>query len=185
MLKESEFSKALSPQFARNWVWLLGLGILFVILGCIGFSMVVGVTLASILFLGVLFIVAGFAQLIDVFKCNEWKGSVWHALVAFLYIIVGCLVIYDPLLASAIITAILAWILIVIGVARLMMAFVLRHGAGWGWIAFAGIMSLILGVLILMQWPVSALWVIGLLITIELIVNGWTYIFVALALRKA
>jgi uncharacterized membrane protein HdeD (DUF308 family) len=35
-----------------------------------------------------------------------------------------------------------------------------------------------------MQWPFSALWIIGLFIAIELIVNGWSYIFIAIAMRR-
>ena len=64
------------------------------------------------------------------------------------------------------------------------MAFVLRHEKGWAWILIAGLTAIVLGVLILMQWPYSGLWVLGLFIAIELIVNGWTYIFIALAMRR-
>ena len=39
--------------------------------------------------------------------------------------------------------------------------------------------------MIVLQWPVSGLWVIGLFVAIELILNGWSYVFVALAARKA
>ena len=168
----------------RNWGWLLGLGILFVVLGFIGLGMTIGLTLISIVFLGVLFIIAGVAQIADVCKSHHWKGIVGHALIAVLYIMGGGLIIYDPVLASVIITALIAWILIIIGVTRLIMAIVLRHAAGWGWLVFAGLISIILGVLILMQWPFSALWIIGMFVAIELIVNGWTYIFIALGMRR-
>ena len=168
----------------RNWGWLLGLGILFVILGCIGLGMVVGLTIASVLFLGVILIIAGLSQIIDVFKSHQWKGAAWHALIAFLYIIGGGIVIYDPILASTLITVLIAWVLIVIGITRLIMASVLRQAAGWAWLVLAGITAIILGVLILLQWPYSGLWVLGLFIAVELLVNGWTYIFIALAIRR-
>lgn len=184
MTQRNDLNTTIPANIARNWGWLLGLGILFVILGCIGLSMIVGLTLVSIMFLGVLFIIAGFAQIIDVFKSRGWKGITWHALIAVLYIVGGGLVIYDPFLASAIITGLLAWVLIIIGITRLTMAFALRHASGWGWLLFAGLTSIILGILILMQWPFSALWIIGLFIAIELIVNGWSYIFMAFAIRR-
>lgn len=169
----------------RNWGWLMGLGILFVVLGFIGLGMTVGLTLVSIVFLGAMFMVAGIAQIADVFKSHEWKGILGHALIAVLYIMGGGLVIYDPVLASAVITALIAWVLIIIGITRILMAFVLRHAAAWGWLLFAGIMAIVLGVLILMQWPYSALWIIGMFIAIELIVNGWTYIFMAMGMRRS
>jgi len=168
----------------RNWKWLLMLGVLFVILGGIGMGMVVGITLLSVMFLGVLLVIAGVAQLFDLTKCPEWKGMIWHALIALLYIFAGGLVIYDPVLASTVITAMIAWVLIVIGIARLMMAFSLRHVGGWGWLLLAGLTAIVLGIIILIHWPWSGLWVIGLFIAIELLVDGWTYIFLAIAMRN-
>lgn len=175
---------AIPNELRRNWGWLLGLGVLFILMGTIGLSMVVGITMASMFFLGVLLIIAGVSQIIDVFKCRRWKGAISHALVAMLYVAGGCLVIYDPLLASTLITAALAGVLIVIGVLRILMATMLRHDEqGWGWLFLAGLAALVLGILILMQWPVSGLWFIGLFISIELMIAGWTYVFMAFAIR--
>ena len=174
-----------STEMHRGWKWLLALGILFVLLGTIGLGTVVGLTLASIMLLGVLLLVAGVIQIVDVFKSKQWKAVAWHAVIAILYLIAGVIIIYDPILASTIITALIAWILIVIGMARMIMAFTLRPGAGWGWLLLAGLTAIVLGVLILLQWPYSGLWVLGLFIAIELLVNGWTYIFIAIALSRA
>ncbi|MBA2652894.1 MAG: DUF308 domain-containing protein [Tatlockia sp.] len=176
--------KQREAELRRNWGWLLGLGIFFVILGCIGLGMVVGLTLASMLFLGVLLIIAGCSQFVDVFKAKEWDGVTWHAFVAALYIIGGCLVIYDPFLASAIITALLAGVLIIIGLTRFFMVLQLKESAGKIWLLLAGLIAIALGVMILTQWPISGLWVIGLFIAIEMFVDGWAYIFLALGLRR-
>ena len=173
----------LPEELKRSWGWLLALGILFVLLGSNGLGMVVGLTLVSVLFLGVLLLIAGCSQLIDVFKSKRWKGVAWHALIAVLYLVGGGVVIYDPFLASTFITALIAWVLIVIGVTRFTMAIVLREAAGWGWLLLAGLTAIVLGVMILMQWPYSGLWVLGLFIAIDLLVNGWTYIFIAFSIR--
>jgi len=175
---------ALPEPMNRNWGWLLGLGILFVILGSVGLGMVVGLTLASMVFLGALLIIAGVSQLVDTVKCKHWKGAVGHALIAIFYIIAGGLVIYDPFLASAIITALLASLLIIIGISRFLMAMMLKGSPGWGWLLFAGVIAIALGIMILMHWPISGLWVIGLFIAIEILVDGWTYIFLALSMRN-
>ncbi len=185
MASSKRIASPVSIDLQRNWGWLLVLGILFVVLGFIGLGMTVGLTLVSILILGALFIIAGIAQILDVFKSHQWKGILGHALIAVLYIMGGGLVIYDPVLASAVITALIAWVLIIIGITRILMAFVLRDTAAWGWLLFAGLMAIVLGVLILMQWPYSALWIIGMFIAIELIVNGWTYIFMAMGMRRS
>lgn len=170
--------------FSRNWKWLLALGILFILMGTLGLGMVVYLTLASMFFLGVILIIAGGSQVIDVFKSKQWRGVVIHAIIALFYIVGGLLIIYDPVLASSVITAGLAGILIIIGAARLFMASILSEGNGWIWMLLSGIAAIVLGILILAHWPVSGLWFIGLMVAIELIIAGWTYVFFAFSLRQ-
>lgn len=171
-------------RLAPHWGWLLALGIIFVILGFIGLGMVAGLTIVSMLFFGALLIIGGVTHIFYVFKDRGWKGALWNALVAVFYIIAGCIIIYDPLLASSIITAFLAGIFIVIGVTRFVAAFSLKNTAGWVWLVLAGIAALALGIIILYQWPISGLWFIGLFIAIEMIITGWSYIFIAIAVRS-
>lgn len=171
-------------HFGSHWGLLFALGILLIVLGCIGLRMVIGLTLVSMLFLGVLFVIAGFSQLVDVFQCRRWKPAFWYALIALLYIFGGFLIIYDPFVASALVTILLASIFMVIGLSRLMMAFSSKQTAGWGWLTFAGLIAIILGMIIMLQWPISGLWVIGLLIAVQLIIDGWAYLFIALAMRR-
>ncbi|KTD79336.1 HdeD family acid-resistance protein [Legionella waltersii] len=172
-------------ELKRNWGWILGFGILFLFLGCAGLGMVVSITLVSMYFFAALLFLGGLSHVIDVFKYKEWKGMVWQALIAILYIAASGVIFYDPFLASTLITAFLAAILIVIGLARIIMAIALKEARGWGWLLLAGVTAIILGVLIMAQWPISGLWVIGLFIAIELIVTGWTYIFIALSIKAA
>jgi uncharacterized membrane protein HdeD (DUF308 family) len=66
------------------------------------------------------------------------------------------------------------------------MAFQIRAAVdGWYWSLLSGLVSMVLGGMIIAQWPESGLWVIGLFVAIELLFNGWSTIFVALAARKA
>ena len=58
-------------------------------------------------------------------------------------------------------------------------------GKNWGWLLFAGIVSILLGAAILLKWPATGLVVIGVLVAIEMIIHGWSYVFMALAARKA
>lgn len=185
MTKLSVGSKSIPKNIKREWGWLFALGVLFVILGAIGLYMTIGLTLISMIFFGVLLIIAGVSQFVDVFKSKQWKPAFWHALVAVFYVVGGALVIYDPFLASTLITMLLAGVLILIGFSRLLMATSLRKSAGCGWLVLAGLVAITLGTLILLQWPISGLWVIGLFIAIQMMVDGWSYIFIALAIRGA
>ncbi|WP_367607263.1 HdeD family acid-resistance protein [Legionella sp. W05-934-2] len=173
-----------SRRLQRNWGWLLFLGILFVILGTVGLGMLVSITVMSMYFIAVLLFIAGFAQLADSFKCLHWHGMLWHLVIAFLYLIAGALVSYDPLMASTLITAFLAWLFIFMGIARTILWFKLNKAPGTGWFLLSALASLALGVILLVHWPMSGVWFIGLIIAIELIVAGWTYILLAVSFRR-
>jgi uncharacterized membrane protein HdeD (DUF308 family) len=181
----AESQLAIFGELKKNWGWLLAFGILSIILGTIGLGMTFGLTLASVLFFGVLLVVGGVFQVFDAFKCKGWKSTLWHVLIALLYIAAGAVMIFDPILASVTLTLVLGWILIVVGVMRGIIAFQLRPAAGWWWPLLAGVISVVLGAMILAKWPATGLWVIGLFVAVELILHGWSYVFVALAARKA
>ncbi|WP_456408294.1 HdeD family acid-resistance protein [Thiolapillus sp.] len=171
----------------ENWGWLLAMGILFVLLGSIGLGMTVALTLTSILFLGAFMLVGGVFQLLYTIresKTKSGKDLTLNILLAILYVVAGIWVMINPALASMLATAMIAGFLSALGVIRIMAAFDKKPDSGWGWLLAAGVMSLILALLIFLQWPISGLWVIGLFIAIEMLFHGWAYVFVALALRK-
>jgi uncharacterized membrane protein HdeD (DUF308 family) len=176
---------ALFGDLKKTWGWLLALGILSLVLGTLGFYMTFGLTLASVLFFGILLVVEGIVQLVDASTCKGWKSVLWHVLIALLYVWGGIVMIIDPVLASSVLTLMLAWILIAVGVFRAIMAFQLRPVNGWFWPLLSGLISILLGAMIIAHWPLSGLWVIGLFVAIELIFNGWSYVFIALAARRA
>jgi uncharacterized membrane protein HdeD (DUF308 family) len=169
----------------KNWGWLLVLGIVFIVLGTIGLGMLFALTMVSVLFFGVLMLIGGGVQFVDAFKCAGWKSVVWHVLMAILYVLGGIVVVIDPVLASVVITLILAGTITGAGIVRLIIALQHRDSKGWGWALVSGIISIVLGIMIFAKWPVSGLWIIGLFVAIEMIINGWSYIFLALAAKNA
>ncbi len=169
----------------KNWGWFLALGILLVIFGFIGLGMMLALTIVSVLFFGVLLLIAAVAQFINAFKGKGWKSIAWHILSAILYGLAGVVIIIDPLVASVVFTLALGFIILLVGITRIVMAFHIRGAKGWGWPVVSGIISVLLGIMIIAQWPISGLWVIGLFVAIEMIMSGWSYIFLALAARRA
>lgn len=168
----------------KNWGWLLALGILFIALGTLALGLSMAVTVATVLFFGVLLAVGGVFQFVDSFKYRGWKSALLHALIALLYIVAGVIMIRQPLAGSMVLTAFLGGIFIALGILRIAMGVQLgRAGFSWGWLVFAGLVSLVLGGMIFFQWPTSALWVIGLLVAIEMIFHGWSFVMMALFLK--
>ena len=120
-------------ELQKNWGWLFAMGIISVILGTIGLGMTLGLTLASVLFFGVLLLINGGLQFFQAFKCKGWKGIVWHILIALLYVVAGIAIVRNPLFASAVMTLVLAWTIIAVGVVRSVIAFQHRGTNGWIW----------------------------------------------------
>jgi uncharacterized membrane protein HdeD (DUF308 family) len=172
-------------ELRRHWGWLMAVGILSVILGTIGLGMTWMLTLVSVVYFGVLMIVIGGVQILQTFKCAGWKSVVLHSLIGLLYLAAGIMIVSRPLLASLTLTLMLGFALLAVGVMRIVVGVHHRGTSGWGGAVLGGIITLLLGLMILARWPSSALWVIGLFLAIELIVNGWTQILVALAARRS
>jgi uncharacterized membrane protein HdeD (DUF308 family) len=169
----------------KNWGWVFALGIVFLILGIIGLGMTMFLTLVTVLYFGILLIIGGVIQLVRTFRTNGEGNLAFHLVMAVLYGLAGVVIIQHPKLASAFFTAVIAFVLIIQGAMRVAIGFRLReHLDSWFWPFFAGLISILLGLIILVHWPVSGLWVIGLFIAVEMIVQGWTYIMLGLAARS-
>jgi uncharacterized membrane protein HdeD (DUF308 family) len=181
----SALQGAVFGELRKKWGWLLALGVLLIVLGTLGLWMSFAMTLATVMLFGALLMVGGVFQLLNAFQLKGWKSMLWHVLIALLYIAAGIVIFTDPVFASLGLTISLAWILIAVGLLRILMALQLRPASGWAWPLVSGLISILLGAMILAQWPASGFWVIGLFVSIEMIFNGWSSVFVALAARKA
>jgi uncharacterized membrane protein HdeD (DUF308 family) len=167
----------------KGWGWLLGLGILLSVLGVLLIVAPVLGTLAVDLLIAWFLIIGGVAEVIHAFMEKAWRGFLLELASGVLYLIVGGLLLFNPMAGAQALTLVLAAFLLVEGIVRIAMALRLRPAQGWGWLLFGGIVSVILAVLIWMQWPASGLWVIGLLVGINLLFTGWSLTMMAIATR--
>lgn len=182
--QEDNVLEQFGDKIRKNRGWLLFMGIVMVILGTVGLSMEVTLTIVSVLYFGVLILVGGIVMLIDAFRAGEWKGKLWHILIALCYMAAAIVMIVNPAASAVWITLFLAGFFVVTGLFRLIIGFQSRGAVtNWGWIVFAGLISIALGGIIFAEWPVSGLWVIGMFIAIELILQGFSMISIAWAAR--
>lgn len=177
-------SDATGASFGHRWGWMLALGVVQIIAGSVAIAApVVGSLVAVGVFGGVL-IFSAIAQLAYAFKVKAWPRSAWNGLGGALYAIAGLLVILNPIGGALTLAIIIAVLLIAEGALRVIFATMARPAAGWGWLAAAGIGSIIVGVILLLGWPLTALWVTGLLLGINLIMSGATNAAVAISARR-
>ena len=171
-------------ELKKHWAWMLSLGIVMVILGVIGLGMTVLFNEIVVMYFGFLLLFGSGVQLMQAFRAEAWKGRVWRVLIALVYIVGGIIAVTEPVIAGMTLALLIAWTLIVIGVLRLFMALQMRGAAGWLWTLLGGVLSVVLGVMIINEWPQSGLWVIGLFVAIEILFAGWSQIMIALAAKN-
>jgi len=169
----------------RRRGWYLGLGVLLMILGIAGLYLTFAVPVFGAPFSGALVLIAAALQLLQAFQHRRWGGLFWHGLIALLYTAVGLLMLIHLPLAAGLLTFFFSTGLMLIGVVRMLMAFRHRADPNWKWLLLAGVVSLLLGVIIAVGWPIAGLWVIGVFVSVELALYGWSYLVSALRARPA
>ncbi|MBY0558925.1 HdeD family acid-resistance protein [Hyphomicrobium sp.] len=166
-----------------SWWGAILVGAIFIFAGIFVLGDVVAATVISAFLIGILLAVAGVAEVFQAFSAQHWRGFAFRILVGLLYVVCGLMLIADPARASIIITFVFAVSLIASGFVRIFQAF-----QYWEWfgslLLISGIVGIVAGLVILAQWPVSGLWVLGLLVGIDLLLHGVWWISLGGRLRR-
>jgi uncharacterized membrane protein HdeD (DUF308 family) len=168
-----------------KWGWIVALGVVYLVAGFIALGSVAMATVASVFVVGVMMIVAGVAEVISAFQIKSWGRFLLWVLLGLLYVVAGFVTFQNPLLAAVLLTLILGASLVASGIMRIILAFSMKREMPWIWVALSGVITLLLGGLILARWPVSSLYILGLFLGIDLIVAGASWIGIGLGLRRA
>ncbi|HJT22648.1 MAG TPA: HdeD family acid-resistance protein [Nitrospira sp.] len=169
----------------EHWGYFLASGVAFLVLGTIALAFTVFTTLASVFVFGVAFFIGGMFQTVHALKtmsASKWNGFLLDLAVGALYIITGLLMAVHPLAGAQSLTLLLAALFLAVGSFRTMGAVILRPPS-WGWLLASGMVTFLLGILVWVQWPESALWLIGTLVAIDMIFNGVWLVTLALNAR--
>ena len=166
-----------------KWIWLVVLGIALIVLGTILLGFPVIATLATVTVLGALILVGGGMEMVGAFWCRDWSGFFLYLLSGILGVVVGLMLLANPIAGGVALTVLLATFLIVGGIFKAVAALSHRFG-GWGWLLTSGVIDVALGVLIWAELPIAGLTVIGLLVGISLIFRGVSWLMLGLTLKK-
>jgi uncharacterized membrane protein HdeD (DUF308 family) len=173
----------MAPLRAK-WGWIVALGVVYLLAGFIALGSVVVATVASVLVVGVMMIIAGVAEVFSAFQVKSWGKFLLWVLLGALYIIAGFVTFENPLLAAALLTLILGASLVASGIMRIILAFSMKQETPWIWVVLSGVITLLLGLLILAHWPVSSLYILGLFLGIDLIMAGACWIGLGFGLHR-
>lgn len=176
---------SIPPTLREKWGWFVALGVAFVVLGTIALFNEFLATVVSVYLIGWLMLMGAVAQIMHAFGVQTWSSFLWWMLSAVIYAVAGIAALIDPLLASAVLTLILAAALAAGGALRILAGFRARPQANWGWLVAAGVVTLLAGLIIAVGWPVNSVWVLGLFLAIDLLFQGWSFVIFGMALRRA
>ncbi len=168
-----------------NRGWLLVLGIAYVILGWVAIGYPMAATIAIEMLLGYILLVGGVIAIVGSFFSGNWKNLILILLSGILYIFVGFFLVTNMKEGVITLTLLLAAFLLVEGIFKIIHSFQVKTAQNWVWILISGLASVILAIMIWAEFPQSSAFVIGLLVGIYFLINGFSLIMFSFALKDA
>jgi uncharacterized membrane protein HdeD (DUF308 family) len=156
---------------------LAALGVLAVV-----FPFTTGIAIE--LLLGGLLVVGGLTHGWHAFGARRWTGFLGGVALAVLYVIAGLVLLANPLVGLATLTLLVGAFFLADGIVELYMGLRVRPETNWVGLAVSGVLSLVLAGLVLVGWPSTAAWAVGLLFGINLLVTGFGLIAIAVGGRR-
>jgi uncharacterized membrane protein HdeD (DUF308 family) len=128
-------------------------------------------TLISTIFIGATALVAGVFEIVHAFWTKGWGGFLWQILLGLAYIVIGFVLMSQPVGGALALTWVLGIVFLASGIVRALVG--IRNGTQAGWLlVVSGVLGVIAGLVILIGWPVTGLWVIGFLLGVDLVLHG-------------
>jgi uncharacterized membrane protein HdeD (DUF308 family) len=181
----ADISAALRRSIHDHWGLFLAEGIILVLLGVAAMAIPLFAGLATTIFLGWLFLIAGGVGLAATVRARQAPGFWWSLLSACAALFAGIVLVVHPLQGLMTLTFVLTAYFIADGIFVIVLALSHRKDLSgkWEWMLVNGVVDLLLAVLIISGMPGSFVWVLGLLIGIDLLFGGVSLIAMALDAR--
>ena len=185
MSENTAVTSGLLDGIKKNARLAVIMGIIMVICGflAVGSPLAAGVYVT--IFVGIMLAIGGIAQCFLAFKAGAFGKGLLIFVVGALTAAAGFYLFNQPLEGLASITLLLAVYFIVTGIFELVGAFQIRPAEGWGMMLFNGIVTLLLGIMIWSQFPLSGAWAVGILFGVKLLLSGVSLIVIGRSVRGA
>jgi uncharacterized membrane protein HdeD (DUF308 family) len=164
---------------AQTWRTLRAIGIVAIVIGCVAILLPELFSLGAAVFIGIVLVIVSAFLTAAAFTAHGIGSVLARGAWALLTFLVGLWLIVEPHNGTLTLTLVLGVYFLLMGITRIMVALMGRGRPGAGWVGLSGVCGLIIGILVLVKFPSSADWAIGLLVGIDLIFAGWTLISVA------
>jgi uncharacterized membrane protein HdeD (DUF308 family) len=165
---------AAKNELKENAGWFLAMGVLMILFGFTIIIFPVAGTFTVELLFGLLLLIAGITEVVLSFRVRGWGGFFLLLMMGIFSLVVGLTLLMFPIQGVITLTLLLGLFLAATGLLKIIFSFTMKGVDEWGWVLFNGIISVLLGVLIIGAWPSDAAWVIGLLFGIDMVFGGLT-----------
>jgi len=165
--------------------WSIVWGIALIVFGilAIGSPFLAAVAVNAVI--AWLIVFAGVVHIVLAFHAHGAGSTIWKLLVGIAYLCFGAYLVMHPVLGVVSLTLILASLFLIEGVLNIVLFFKMRSLGGASWMLVDGIITLLLGLMIYLQWPSSSAWAIGILVGVSMIISGVARVMMSLAVRKS
>jgi uncharacterized membrane protein HdeD (DUF308 family) len=170
-LDDSTRVGAFQPR-SRTHDRLLLLGIGLLVLGVLSILAPLAASLAATIIIGVALAVSGVIRFVHSFEERQSPGFAWHLLSSIIYFAAGVVLLANPLAGMFTLTLVLGILFVISGFLKFVRSLQLRSVPGWGFIMFDGIVTFVLGVILWAGLPGTALWALGIIVGVDLVVGG-------------
>ncbi|MCP3099368.1 HdeD family acid-resistance protein [Myxococcus sp. K15C18031901] len=183
--KRESLTRDESRVTSAAWGGPFVLGLLVVLLGIVALGASFLTSLVSIILFGALLAVMGIAEIVSSVRMRKAGGPFWlYLLSGVLSTVVGLLVLVYPAAGLGAMTILLAGYFFASGLFHVVTSLMDRYPR-WGWDFLYGAISILLGIIVMAQWPISAVWLVGTLVGIAILMRGIALMAGSLDLRRA
>jgi uncharacterized membrane protein HdeD (DUF308 family) len=182
----AEMTATLKRSIHDHWGLFLTEGIILSVLGFAAMLIPLLAGIATTIFLGWLFLIAGAVGLVATLRARQAPGFVWSLLSALVALLVGGVLVWNPLRGLVTLTYVMIAFFVVDGIFIICYALAHRRelSGRWEWMMANGVVDLILAGVVIAGLPGTLIWALGLLLGIDLLFGGASLIVMALTARK-
>jgi uncharacterized membrane protein HdeD (DUF308 family) len=168
----------------NTWVLLLIAGLIALVGGIIALLNPLAATITAVMLTGWILVAVGVIEIIGVFWATGWGARLLSLILGVLTVILGLYILANPLISTLALTWLAGILFLATGATKIFLSFGLR-GTGYLWVVLlSGLVSVLLGFMVLSNFPQSAATILGILLAVELISTGIANIALALRLRE-
>jgi uncharacterized membrane protein HdeD (DUF308 family) len=177
--------EAMRETVKRYSLWYLIQGVLLVVAGVLAIISPIIASVAIVFLLGWVLIISGVLQAVGLIGASNVPHFWLQLISAVLAILIGVLLLRSPDSGLLVMTMLLIVYFMVEGIAKVIFALTIRPFPNWGWVLASGVVGILLAFILWANMPLTANWVLGLMLGVLLVSEGSALTYLAWHVHKA